>query len=207
MTRASDTTRVLGIDPGSRKAGWGVVDFDLRTRKILHVDNGVLMLDAKAPLTDRLVDLSRRIHSVVESYRPAIAAVEDVYVDKGVRSALTLGQARGAVLATIGLCGLPVEGHTATQVKQRVTGRGRASKAQVNEMVCNILGLPEQPFEDAADALAVAICQGMNAFAPVALQLAAAGAAGSANSTSVTTTKRRGRAGLEAIARAQGKLP
>ncbi len=206
MTRSNDTTRVLGIDPGSRKAGWGVVDIHTRTRKIVHVDNGVLMLDVKAPLTERLVDLSRRIHSVVESYRPTIAAVEDVYVDKGIRSALTLGQARGAVLATIGLCGLKVEGHTATQVKQRVTGRGRASKEQVNEMVCNILGLPEQPFEDAADALAVAICQGMNALAPVALQIAVTSVS-TTRTLSVTTTKRRGRAGLEAIARAQGKLP
>ncbi len=160
------------------------------------------MLDVKAPLTDRLVDLSRRLHQVVESYRPDVSAVEEVYVDKGVRSALILGQARGAVLATLGLCGLVVEGHTATQVKQRVTGRGRASKAQANEMVCQVLGLPEAPFEDAADALAVAICQGMNALAPSAYSLAVSAAA----KAPVSTSKRRGRAGLEDLARAQGKL-
>ncbi len=197
MTASSNARiRVLGVDPGSRKTGWGIVDIEMQSRKVLHVDNGVLMLEAAAPLTTRLVDLSKRLQAVVETHRPDIAAVEDVFVDKSARSALTLGQARGAVLATLGLCGLSVESHMASQVKRRVTGRGRASKTQVNEMVGQVLGLPEQPFEDAADALAVALCQGLEALSPLA----------SVVIPTPVRTQKRGRAGLEQLARAQGKV-
>lgn len=191
--------RVIGIDPGSRKAGWGVIDVELHRRGVHHVDNGVLFLDEDRPLTERLVALSRGLHAVLESHRPDIAAVEDVFVQRSARSALILGQARGAALATLGLCQVPVVSHTTTQVKARVAGEGRASKEQVAEMVCLTLGLREHPFEDAADALAVALCHAFDR------------ACGRADAPSPASSRGRGaargrRAGLAALARAQGKL-
>lgn len=199
MSDASRRTalRVLGVDPGSRKAGWGVVDVEAGSKKLHHVDNGVIFLKEGEPLTDRLVALSRALHGVIESFRPDVAAVEDVFVQKGARSALILGQARGAALATLGLCQVLVVSHTTSQVKARVTGRGRATKEQVAEMVCVALGLKEHPFEDAADALAVALCHALDRTAGVVVPAA--------------PVKRRAgtrgrREGLAALARAQGKL-
>src|SRR5687768_14407252 len=130
--------RLLGVDPGSHKTGWGIVD--IHERRIVHVDNGVLMLDDSRELAVRLVDLCHRLGDVITRYRPDVAAVEDVFVQKGARSALILGQARGAALATLGLAGLKVTSIPTSQVKLRVTGQGRAGKAQVAEMVRALLG-------------------------------------------------------------------
>lgn len=192
--------RVLGIDPGSLKTGWGVVDVEAGAQRVHHVDNGVLFLDGKAELPGRMVELSKKLHAVVERYRPGVAAVEDVFVQRGARSALILGQARGAVLATLGLCGIDVASHSTSQVKSRVAGHGRANKEQVADMVCVLLKLAEHPFEDAADALAVALCHGLEG-SPAAAQLAAAKPKGK------TRPSRGRRKGLEELARAQGKLP
>jgi crossover junction endodeoxyribonuclease RuvC len=197
--------RVIGVDPGSLKAGWGIVDVERSTNKMLHVDNGVIVLDAKAELPERIVELSRRLHEVLESYRPAVAAVEDVFVQRGARSALVLGQARGAMLATLGLCGIPVASHTTSQVKSRVAGHGRAAKEQVAEMVTVLLGLKEHPFEDAADALAVALCHGLDRAtgAPSQPPLSRPAARSGRSSRGGAGARRKG---LEALARAQGKL-
>lgn len=194
--------RVLGIDPGSLKAGWGAIDVEERARRVHHVDNGVIFLDEAAPLAERIVQLSRRLHEVVESLRPDVAAVEDVFVNRGARSALILGQARGAVLATVGLCGVPVTSHSTSRVKVRVTGHGRATKEQVQEMVTRLLGLGAHPFEDAADALAVALCHSFEGFAEAAISSASLPAAKGAPPRG----KKGKRAGLAALARAQGKL-
>lgn len=196
MTELTRRMRIIGIDPGSRKSGWGVIDIDVAARRFLHVDNGVLFLDGNRELSERLVQLSEGLHRVIEKFRPDVAAVEDVFVQKSARSALVLGQARGACLATLGLCRVPVTSHTSTQVKMRVTSRGRATKEQVAHMVCVTFGLAEHPFEDAADALAVALCHGLERTSYVQ------------STTSPNRTQRRtgGRAGLEALARAQGKI-
>lgn len=181
---------VLGLDPGSRKTGWGLVRVE-KTR-VTHVDHGVIFLDTKADLPERIFELTRGLHVVVERHRPDRAAVEDVFVNKGARSALVLGQARGAVLATLGLCGVETVSHTTSQVKSRVTGRGRATKVQVAEMVTRLLSLEETPYEDAADALAVALCNALE----------------DPNKPKVRApVRRRGnkRDGLLALARAQGK--
>ena len=188
------TVRVLGVDPGSHKTGWGVIDVE--RGRIVHVDNGVLFLDDDRDLAIRLVDLCRRLDDVVVRYAPERAAVEDVFVQKGARSALILGQARGAALATLGLRGLAVRSIPTSQVKLHVAGRGRADKGQVAEMVRVQLGLKEVPFEDAADALAVAI-----AAADVAPALTAPAPAKRAASP-----RAKGRDALLALARAQGKL-
>ncbi|HEY4221250.1 MAG TPA: crossover junction endodeoxyribonuclease RuvC, partial [Myxococcota bacterium] len=116
--------RLLGVDPGSHKTGWGVVD--IHGSRVEHVDNGVLFLDDDRVLTVRLVDLCHRLKDVIVRYRPDAAAVEDVFVQRGARSALILGQARGAALATLGLAGLPVTSIPTSQVKLRVAGHGRA---------------------------------------------------------------------------------
>lgn len=188
--------RLLGVDPGSHKTGWGLIDVD--GNKLHHVDNGVLMLDDDRSLTVRLVDLCHRLNDVVVRYRPDSAAVEDVFVQKGARSALILGQARGAALATLGLAGLRVESIPTSQVKLRVTGRGHAEKAVVAEMVRALLGLKEVPFEDAADALAVAIAV---AAAPAALHASA----DLTRARSPLKGKAKGRDALLALAKAQGK--
>lgn len=197
MSPTPNRVRIIGVDPGSRKAGWGIVDVDYGTRKFKHVDNGVIFLDGRAELPDRLVELSQGLHRVIEEFRPAIAAVEDVFVQKGARSALVLGQARGACLATLGLCQVQVRSHTSSQVKLRVTSRGRATKEQVAHMVSLTLGLAEHPFEDAADALAVALCH--------AIELTSVMSPPKLASKRKQTKKGR-RAGLEALARAQGKI-
>jgi len=186
--------RVIGIDPGSRKTGWGVVDVD--GSRVVHVDNGVLMLDSDPDLTIRLTDLAHRLNDVITTYGPDRAAVEDVFVQKGARSALILGQARGCALTTLGLRGLHVTSYSTSMVKQRVTGGGRADKEQVAAMVTTLLGLPEHPFEDAADALAVAICAAFDGPLPVVR--------GSAPIPTVRP-KTRGRDALLALAVAQGK--
>ncbi len=189
--------RILGVDPGSRKTGWGVVECTGRHAAIRHVDNGVFMLSEGAPLAERLRELSVGLADVIERHRPHHAAVEDVFVHKGPRSALILGQARGAALATLALGRVPVTAFASTQVKARITGRGRASKLQVADMVCVLLGLAEHPFEDAADALAIALCHAMSLQSPVPLAPAK------------KAPPRRGgvRGGLAELARAQGKIP
>jgi crossover junction endodeoxyribonuclease RuvC len=191
--------RILGVDPGSHKTGWGIVERSTsggRGTRVVHVDNGVLFLDDSTDLTVRLVDLCHRLNDVVLRYRPDAAAVEDIFVQKGARSALVLGQARGAALATLGLAGLSVRSFSTSLVKARVTGRGRAEKAQVAEMVRVQLGLQEVPFEDAADALAVA--------------LSAAFDDGPFSAAAAAVTKRSagntGRAALRELARKQGKV-
>jgi len=197
--------RILGVDPGSRKTGWGVVDVD--GSRVVHVDNGVLMLSNDDDLAIRLTDLAHRLNDVVTTYAPDRVAVEDVFVQKGARSALILGQARGCALTTLGLRGLPVRSYTTSMVKQRVTGGGRAGKEQVAAMVTTLLSLPEYPFEDAADALAVAICAAFDN--PVTIRSGPSAPGGSAAllamATSAQRAKKKGRDALLALAVAQGK--
>lgn len=180
--------RVLGIDPGSHKTGWGAIEVE--GNRVRHVDNGVIFLDDDRDLTVRLVDLTHRLRDRLIELRPDVVVVEDVFVRKGARSALILGQARGVVLATCGMQGLPVKSVPTSKVKLRVTGRGRADKGQVAEMVRALLGLPELPFEDAADALAVA--------------LSLVGDVGE-RSAPPAARRSRGRDALLELARAQGK--
>jgi crossover junction endodeoxyribonuclease RuvC len=192
--------RVLGVDPGSRKTGWGIVDVD--GNRVVHVDNGVLFLDDDRDLTVRLVDLAHRLNDVITTYAPERAAVEDVFVQRGARSALVLGQARGCALTTLGLRGLPVTSYSTSMVKQRVTGGGRAGKEQVAAMVSTLLGLPAWPFEDAADALAVALCAALDT--PLPTRTAASALTSSTKKTKAPRS--RGRDALLELARRQGKV-
>ena len=109
------------------------------------------------PVEKRLAEMAQGLEAVIAELRPEVAAIEDVFYAKNPRSALVLGQARGAALATVGISGLPVFAYPPALVKQAVTGFGRASKIQVAKMVAMLLGMRRVPTADAADALAVAI--------------------------------------------------
>ncbi len=150
------TVRILGVDPGSRVCGYGVVDADSRNN-YRYIECGVLTARAEHPMERRLGEIARWLTDVITDLRPAALAVEDVFSHINPRSALALAQARGMVLAVAGMAGLPVHSYAPAVVKKSVTGRGRASKEQVALMVQTLVGLRRPPRADAADALAVAI--------------------------------------------------
>lgn len=157
-------TRVLGVDPGSRLCGYGVIDALPGgatglggASGYVYVECGVLTVDKTAPMEQRLGEMARWLTDVITELRPLVVAVEDVFANVNVASALALAQARGMVLAVAGMAGLPVYSYSPGVVKKTVTGRGQAQKDQVTRMVQMLMGLRRPPQTDAADALAVAI--------------------------------------------------
>ena len=149
--------RVLGIDPGSLKSGYGLVDE--QQGQLTVVDYGVIRTVPDTPLAQRLLLISARLQELLARHAPDEVAVEDVFVAKNAQSSLKLGQARGAILLTVAQAGLPVAEYTPLEVKQSAVGYGRADKEQVQQMVKVLLRLKEIPTpDDAADALAIAIC-------------------------------------------------
>lgn len=148
-------TRVLGIDPGSRITGYGVVDGS--GQQYRYVTSGVIRT-ADAPFPERLRIIFQDLSTLIDEFRPDVMAVEDVHVRHNVSSALKLGQARGAAICAGANQGLVVHEYTPAVVKQAVVGSGNAGKAQVQSMVQLLLELPSIPPEDAADALAMALC-------------------------------------------------
>jgi crossover junction endodeoxyribonuclease RuvC len=151
-------TRVLGIDPGSRVCGYGLIV--VGPRSLEYVECGVLTAPEGWPMEARLGEIARSLVEVIAELKPNEVAVEDVFSRINARSALALAQARGMALAVIGMAGLPVSSYPAPVVKKTVVGRGRAEKAQVAKMVQALLALAAVPRSDAADALAVAITHG-----------------------------------------------
>jgi crossover junction endodeoxyribonuclease RuvC len=145
--------RVLGIDPGSRFCGFGVVE-DAGGTRVRHLGHGVLRLGEDNPIEERLRLLHYGLVRELALHRPDIVAVEDVYHAKNARSALVLGQARGVAL----LSGARIRAFSPSVIKQAVTGTGRAEKDQVGRMVAVLLGITVQGRFDASDALAAAIC-------------------------------------------------
>lgn len=150
------TTRILGIDPGSRNAGYGVIEID--GNRIVPLDHGVIRVPAKESLGERLQKLHAAIVAVVERFEPHEVAIEEVFTAHNVRSALVLGQARGVLLLAAASTGCEVHEYAARAVKKAIAGYGQADKAQVGQMVKSLLGLPRVPAADAADALAIALC-------------------------------------------------
>lgn len=157
--------RILGIDPGSRLTGYGIIE--QQGNRLRHIDNGVIATASNAPLPLRLQTIHQGLERVLAAYRPEAMAVEQVFLAKNALSALKLGHARGVALVCGVNAGLPVFEYSALQVKSAVVGYGRAAKGQVQQMVRALLNLPEIAQEDASDALAVAICHahssGLNA--------------------------------------------
>lgn len=148
---------VLGIDPGTANTGYGVVV--ARGPKLGALDGGTIETAAGVPLERRLVAIHARVLELIDEHRPEAIAIEELYFGRNVRTALAVGQARGAVLLAAGQAGLPCFSYTPQQIKQAVCGSGAAAKDQVQRMVGALLALPEPPRPDhAADALAVAIC-------------------------------------------------
>jgi crossover junction endodeoxyribonuclease RuvC len=147
--------RILGIDPGLRVTGFGVVD--VTGQRLAYVTCGTIRSDAHARLPARLEVILADLASVIARERPTEVAVEKVFVNVNPQSTLLLGQARGAAISAAVRAGLPVAEYTALQVKQAVVGHGKAAKVQVQDMVRRLLDLPGAPAADAADALACAI--------------------------------------------------
>jgi crossover junction endodeoxyribonuclease RuvC len=147
--------RLIGLDPGLRLTGWGIVDVD--GNRLRHVAHGVVRVAADQPLALRLNDLYEGISAVIEAQRPMEAAVEETFVNANPNSTLKLGQARGVVVLAPARHGLAVFEYAANLVKKSVTGAGHADKHQIAMMVGRLLPGVEAT-ADAADALAVAIC-------------------------------------------------
>jgi len=147
--------RILGIDPGLRVTGYGVID--KTGQKLSYVASGVVRTQGDE-LPPRIATLFAGVGEILASFQPQMTAVEKVFVNVNPKSTLLLGQARGAVIAALTHAGQPVFEYTALQVKQAVVGNGHADKAQVIHMVRRLLDLPAEPGADAADALACAIC-------------------------------------------------
>jgi crossover junction endodeoxyribonuclease RuvC len=149
--------RILGIDPGMGCTGYGIVEQGAGC--LVPVSYGVIHTPATRPLSYRLHQIYTRLQTVIASYQPQVAAVEEVFLAHNVKSALKLGQARGAAVLAAASYDLPLYEYSALAVKQAVVGYGRADKHQVQTMVQALLGLDKLPEpHDVADALAVAIC-------------------------------------------------
>ncbi len=149
--------RVLGIDPGLTRCGIGVVE--RMNNRLQLVECSVIRTDTDAPLEERLLQLDRELHAWIQRIQPDAIAVERVFSQLNVKTAMATGQAAGVALLLAAKSGLPIALHTPTEVKAAVTGSGRAGKAQVATMVVKILNLKEAPKPvDTTDALALAIC-------------------------------------------------
>ncbi len=148
--------RIIGIDPGLRRCGWGIIES--HGNRLSFVACGTVTPPVNLPLAERLVLLHQGLSGVIVEYRPEEAAIEETFVSAGARSALQLGQARGVALMTPSALGLAVGEYAANLVKKSVVGTGHADKTQVQLMVKTLLPTAEFKGADAADALAIAIC-------------------------------------------------
>ncbi len=148
--------RILGIDPGSRITGYGLID--VQGSQLRFVACGTVRTHVTYPFAYRLNEIFEGINEVIQLHDPGVAAVEDVFLATNPRAALKLGHARGAAVVAAMQNGLAVNDYSPRAVKQAVAGYGQAEKKQVQQMVAILLGLRSQPSADAADALAVAIC-------------------------------------------------
>ncbi|MDE0214833.1 MAG: crossover junction endodeoxyribonuclease RuvC [Deltaproteobacteria bacterium] len=149
---------ILGIDPGTIKTGWGVIRVD--GRRLRHVAHGTVRAAATLSQDRRLQRIFTELARVVREHQPTHVSLEKVFLARNVQSALKLGQVRGVALLAAADGGVPVAEYNSVQVKKAVTGYGHASKAQIQQMVTALLELSAEPQEDAADALAAAICHG-----------------------------------------------
>ena len=145
---------VLGLDPGSRHFGWGVVQ-RIGT-KLVHIAHGIVHPEVDGSFANRLVEIEEALVAVLAAHHPTHASVEGIFFAKDAQAAAKLGHARGVALLVCARAGLPIAEYPPARVKQTITGGGRAAKGQVAQMVRVILGLKEAPPPDAADALAVA---------------------------------------------------
>ena len=151
----ASTVRILGIDPGLRVTGFGIIE--RKGASLTYIASGCVR-SGNADLSDRLKTILGGLREIIGEHRPQQVALEKVFVNVNPASTLALGQARGTAICAAVDAGLPVAEYTALQVKQAVVGNGHAKKVQVQEMVKRLLGLAGAPSADSADALACAIC-------------------------------------------------
>lgn len=148
---------ILGLDPGSAIVGYALLE--KKDKKLFSLKYGCITTDSRQPASRRLVQIERELAKIVKKYHPQEAVVEKLFFFKNLKTAIAVSQARGVILATLERVGLKTFEYTPLQVKLSVTGYGKAPKIQVQRMVKNILNLREIPRpDDAADALAIAIC-------------------------------------------------
>lgn len=147
---------ILGIDPGSRRTGYGIIN--ALGGRLGYISSGTIRIPDTLTLPERLKMIFDSVSELIETHIPQEFAIEQVFMSKSAASALKLGQARGAAIVAAVHKGLPVQEYEARKVKQAVVGTGAADKSQIQHMVKTLLKLPAAPAEDAADALAVAIC-------------------------------------------------
>ncbi|MEM9277103.1 MAG: crossover junction endodeoxyribonuclease RuvC [Pseudomonadota bacterium] len=150
------TIRIIGIDPGLQRTGWGIID--ARGSSLSFVGAGTIRSKAQIDLSERLCQLHDGLNKVLASYYPAEAAVEETFVNKDARATLKLGQARGVAMLVPAMAGLPVAEYAPNKVKKTVIGVGHGDKAQIKLMVNMLLPKASYDSDDAADALAIAIC-------------------------------------------------
>jgi crossover junction endodeoxyribonuclease RuvC len=166
--------KILGIDPGLRTTGFGVID--KQGNKLTYIASGTIKTP-DADLPERLKTIFAGVAEVIAAYTPDCAAIEKVFVNVNPQSTLLLGQARGAAICSLVFADLQVAEYTALQVKQAVVGQGKAQKQQVQDMVQRLLSLSGMPGTDAADALGVAICHAHSGDVLAALSALAPGLA------------------------------
>jgi crossover junction endodeoxyribonuclease RuvC len=150
------TQIILGLDPGTAIVGYGVIVSD--KSQLSHIAHGCITTDKSLPMPTRLNQIAKQLRVILKQYQPDLVAVEDLYFARNVTTAITVAQARGVLLQTVANLGLSVEHYTPLQIKQALTGYGKADKQQMQKMITMLLGLAEVPRpDDAADALAVAV--------------------------------------------------
>lgn len=151
--------RILGIDPGIAIVGYGVVDKEGNSYKTIAYD--AVTTRAHTPLPERLEKVYLGINEIIKTYKPDAMSIEELFFNNNAKTALTVGQARGVIILAAVQNNIPVYEYTPLQVKQALTGYGRASKSQIQQMMKSMLGLTEIPKpDDVADALAIAVCHG-----------------------------------------------
>jgi len=148
-------TRILGIDPGSRLTGFGILE--MQGSRAVWIGSGCIRT-AEGTLDTRLKTICQELEALLEEHQPQEVAIEQVLVHRNPDSALKLGQARGAAISTVALRSLPLSEYSPTEIKKAIVGKGNAAKAQIQHMVQHLLGLNKLPQEDAADAFAAALC-------------------------------------------------
>jgi len=149
--------RILGIDPGTLRLGYGVVEVWGPT-DVRYVEGGIITAPARLGRAERLVEIARGLRELVAELKPQAVAMEEAFFGKNVQSALALGEARGVAMLVVGEAALAVVGYPPATVKKNVVGHGRATKEQIAYLVRATLGLRRVPTSDAADALAIALC-------------------------------------------------
>ncbi len=151
--------RILGIDPGLAIVGYGVVDKEGNAYKTIYYD--AITTHAHTPIENRIKIIYDEMNLIIEKYKPDVLSIEELFFNNNAKTALAVGQARGVVLLSAVEHNIPIYEYTPLQVKQALTGYGRASKMQIQQMMKSMLGLNEIPKpDDVADALAIAICHG-----------------------------------------------